>query len=361
MRAREVNVDFARAGTKGRQLNRVTAFFNAQVQGLDKVARTAKARPVETAFKSFLYAAVPSILAWRMANFDDDDTKKEYEEFTKQQKDMYWHFKMGDTWVKFPKPNAYGVMGSLVERVLDSAYKKDPAAFRGFGDTLQNEIVPSLIPNIVMSVIEAQTNYDYFTKRSVVPRKLEGLPPELQFTESTSEVSKAASKYLYAVTGDSISPIKFDHVLRNIGGTVGMEIVKTPDLLLKDNKMIENKALELPGVRSLVRAPFAKPFQSSESVDRFYELSKETGNARARYEIRLKSGESAVPNKDVRFSPVFDAASKQLSNMRKHRAAIQRSPNLSTEQRRDRVDAMDVKMVDLARSVLKRYDQYEKR
>ena len=363
MRAREVNVDFARAGKIGRNLNRYTAFFNAQVQGLDKVARTVKARPIETAFKAFLFAGIPSLIAWGLGNLGDDDDRKEYEEFPKQQKDMYWHFKMGETWVKLPKPNAYGVMGSLVERVLDSAFKKDPAAFRGGWATLWDEVSPPAVPNIFMSALEASTNYSFFTDRPIVPRKLEGLPPEMQFTESTSEVSKATSKYLFAVTGKSVSPMQIDHVLRSIGGTVGMEIVKTPDLLLKDknSSMVENKALELPGVRSLVRAPFAKPFQSSESVDRFYELSQKTGDARARFEIRQKSGEAAAPNKDVLFSQVFDGASKQLSNMRKHRAAIQRSPQLSIEQKRQYMDKLDVAMVDVARNVLQHYDRYEMR
>ncbi len=40
MRAREGNLDFARAGSVGRELNRATAFFNANVQGVDKAVRT---------------------------------------------------------------------------------------------------------------------------------------------------------------------------------------------------------------------------------------------------------------------------------------------------------------------------------
>jgi hypothetical protein len=43
--SREVTLDFNRAGIKGQAANRIIAFFNAQLQGADKMAREFKKNP----------------------------------------------------------------------------------------------------------------------------------------------------------------------------------------------------------------------------------------------------------------------------------------------------------------------------
>ena len=358
MRAREVNIDFARAGRTGRKLNRITAFFNVQVQGIDKVARSAAARPKQTMFKAALFAGIPSLLAWGLGNLDDEETRKEYNELSKQQKDMYWNFKIGDSWYKLPKPNTYGLVGSLLERTLDKAYKDDPAAFRGFWGTLWDEGVPPMMPNLIMAGIESATDYNFFTERPIVPRKMEGLPPEMQYTENTSEVSKALSRYLQKVTGNTVSPMRIDHVLRNVGGTVGMEFVNAPNLIFEDRRpdTATGVAKELPFVRSLVQAPFADPYRNSESIDRFYEVAEQTRDERTRYETQRQAGERVTPGRDVQYAKLFADQSRILSQLRRQRAAMQEHPRMSQEQKEERTRAIDRRMIDLARQTLERYD-----
>lgn len=348
MRAREVNIDFARAGTKGRVVNRYTAFFNAQVQGLDKAARTFKARPKETALKMALFAGVPSLVAWALGNFDDDETKKQYNDIPKGLKDLYWHYKVGGEWLRLPKPNAYGIFGSLVERALDSAYAKDPAAFRGFMDTLWDEAVPPVVPSALMPAIEVWANKNSFTGRAVVPRKYENLPPEMQYGPQTSWVAKQMGELL------GVSPMAIDHMIRGVTGTVGGEIAKLPDRVVGDRNREAEKLTELP----LIRTSFSQPYRNSESIDRFYEVAEQTNRAKIRYETKRKAGEKAEAGKDLRFAQQFARASKSLSDLRKQRAAIQQHPSLSPASKRKYLDKMDEQMADLAREVLERYDKY---
>lgn len=63
-KARDLTLNFARAGTKGRQLNRWTAFFNAQIQGFDKFCRMLYERPIETVTFSTAYITLPTIALW---------------------------------------------------------------------------------------------------------------------------------------------------------------------------------------------------------------------------------------------------------------------------------------------------------
>lgn len=350
MRAREVNTDFARAGTKGRVVNRYTAFFNAQVQGMDKAARTFKTRPKETALKMALFAGIPSLVAWALGNFDDDETKKEYNDIPKGLKDIYWHFKVGDEWLRLPKPNAYGVFGSLVERALDSAHRKDPAAFRGFMDTLWGEAVPPVVPSALMPAIEVWANKDSFTGRPVVSRKYENLPPEMQYGPQTSGVARQMGELL------GVSPMMIDHMIRGVTGTVGGELAKLPDRVVGGRNREAEKWTELP----LIRSSFSQPYRNSESIDRFYELAERTSREKIRYETKRKAGEQAEVGKDLRFASQFASVSKSLSDLRRQRAAIQQHPSLSPASKRKYLDEMDERMVDLARGVLERYDKYGK-
>lgn len=96
-------MDFQRAGAWGKGANSVIAFFNAGVQGLDKVMRTFRERPGQSLAKAFLYITLPSILAWALAH-RNEETAEEYKQITKWKKDLAWCVKLGGTWISIPKP-----------------------------------------------------------------------------------------------------------------------------------------------------------------------------------------------------------------------------------------------------------------
>ena len=62
--AREVTLDFSRSGTIGQQLNQIIPFFNACVQGGDKMIRLFKDDPLGTSLKVAKYIILPSMLLW---------------------------------------------------------------------------------------------------------------------------------------------------------------------------------------------------------------------------------------------------------------------------------------------------------
>jgi hypothetical protein len=346
MRAREVNIDFQRAGSAGRQYNKSTAFFNAGVQGVDKTLQTLRARPYETMAKVGLYVGIPSLVAWALGQGGDEEDREEYEGIGKQMKDLYWHFKMGDTWVRIPKPEQYGLFGSLVERALDAAYKKDPAAFRGFGDSIADAALPPLVPTLLLPWGEVWANKSSFTGRPIVSRKYEGLPNELQYGPETSGIAKRIGE----MTG--ISPLNVDHVIRGMGGTVGREAAKLPDRLLGSRNREEERWNEKPFIRSF----FTNPNRSNEIVDQFYELSDRMMKAKNGYEARGSVGE---PGKDVELAGAFAKARRNLAKINRVRAEIQQDPNMSPREKRKEMDELDKDAVNLAREMMREYNEYE--
>ena len=57
--SRDVDLDFARSGSKTRPLNAMNLFFNVALQGPEKAVRTFKERPFDTTLKASLYITIP--------------------------------------------------------------------------------------------------------------------------------------------------------------------------------------------------------------------------------------------------------------------------------------------------------------
>jgi hypothetical protein len=99
--------------------------------------------------------------------------------------------------------------------------------------------------------------------------------------------------------------------------------------------------------------------RNSESMDRFYEISERTSKAKSGFEARRKSNQASEPDQDVQFAGLFDSASKNISELRKARTAVQQNPNLEPREKRSRMDDIDEKMIDIARATLEKYDKKE--
>jgi hypothetical protein len=349
MLARQVNVDFARGGTLGKKINRVIAFFNANIQGTDKMVRTLMERPIETMAKASLFVLLPSLASWIAGQLGEDDDKREYEEISRLEKDLAWVYKVNGVWVRIPKPEGFGMMGSLLERSLDWMYKKDKAAFNGFGQDLAETLTPPLMPTLLRPWIEARANYSFFTGRPIVPHKYDRLPAEMQYGLGTSGFAVEIGEFL------EVSPMKVDHIIRGITGTVGIEVLKGLSGTMGGDTREATGFTEKPFVKTF----FSNPNHNSESVDRFYEIAERTSKAKAGFDIRTKGGEKVEADKDVRMATLFSRASETLSNLRKHSAAIRNNKNLTPKEKRRRMDALDLKMIKIARKALARYDEDE--
>ena len=83
--AREITLDFQRVGAKMHALNSIIAFFNAQMEGVDRAARAIKANPFAFTAKSVASITLPSLYLW-WAQKDDPRVK----EIPRWERDMFW-------------------------------------------------------------------------------------------------------------------------------------------------------------------------------------------------------------------------------------------------------------------------------
>jgi hypothetical protein len=212
-------MDYAKAGTIMKWINRASPFTNANLRGLAKVVFGAKNHAGLYALNWALYVLAPTlaVLAW---NRSDEERWKEYLQLPAYRRDFFWNFKVGDTWVMLPKPHLLGVLAGGVERLIMKAMGEKHAG-EGFGKSLSsnlpiNNVAEALGP--LQTFVELFANRDFFRDRPILPEWERGLKLELR--EGTKFASGAGRSIADALntTGLTIDSRHVDHVLNSMGG-----------------------------------------------------------------------------------------------------------------------------------------------
>lgn len=272
--SREITLDFARAGSQGRAINMIAAFFNAQVQGLDRTVRAFKDNPLRTTAKVAAAITTPSVLLW-LANHNDE----RYKSLPQWQKDMFWIVMTKDTIYRIPKPFELGlVFGSLVERSLDYAAERDPEMALRFLKTMAGGFIPNLMPTAAQPVLEQWANKSFFTGASLVPKDRENDLPELRYNDYTSETTKAlghAIGQIPKVRDMSIAaPAVIDNYIRGWSGGLGTYAVQLADKALRETGVLPNPVkadptlADIPVVKAFV---IRFPSASTQHINDFYD------------------------------------------------------------------------------------------
>ena len=243
--ARESSTDFSRGGEYAVALNKLIPFFNASLQGNDKMMRTLlrdKGGRTAAWVRGAMMVTLPSVLLW-MANHDEDW----YKDQPLWMKNHFWLFSLDDgkTIWKIPKPFEIGLLfGSLAERFLDWRLDQDPDAMKAWAKQYKDAVwtldPASLLGPMVSSAVEAKHNYDAFRDTKVVKGWLEDVVPREQYTANTSEFAKWLGD---KGPGNGWSPLKIDHIIRGSFGGLGRwgtdivsEIIMMSDPKIKDMK-----------------------------------------------------------------------------------------------------------------------------
>lgn len=219
--ARIVTLDFTRNGIQGRKINRYVPFFNAAIQGSDKMARLLadeKTR-LRTLRNLAVYIMAPTLALWVMQMNTDPEKRRKLNAGLKYSN---WVIPVGDTWIRIPKPQEAGVtFGSLLEAALDTMYAHDKNAMSKWAAEAWRVIKPEFIPTVIIPMMEWEANYNFFTGRQVVANRLNKLHEELQYTPTTTESSKSLAKIMKEAGMEPLSPLKTDNAIRGLFGTMG--------------------------------------------------------------------------------------------------------------------------------------------
>lgn len=338
LESRDITLDFSRRGSHTKKANQVIAFFNATIQGADKMARAFKEDPRGMTVKTMLYITLPSILLWYM-NKDDE----RYQELPQWEKDTFWIIPGKENMYRVPKPFEAGVLfGTSFERMLqyfdDAKNNRKSVGFKGFGDRVIDSLAPSFIPTAMIPVVEAMTNYSLFRQRNIIPQSQENLPAHLQYGANTSELAKFVGDKI------NVSPYIVDNTIRGYGGGLaglGLSGIDAATGAKENNA--SKKWYEAPGLRGFTVAPY----QSSDSVQRVYDDYKEQEKLHNEFKLTGQRPEGY----DAKEFAKLKNASDSLKGLNKASKAIINNERMSGEQKRDQLDKINMRKANIARSV----------
>lgn len=330
--AREVTVDFSKSGIYGEQINRYIPFFNACLQGGDKIYQLMREDPHGTMMKMFLTIVLPSALLYAF-NRDKDWWK----DLDPDIKNNYWC--LSDK-LRIPKPQEIGVLlGSGIEAFFEQASGRDKKAVSNVLDAFLDNMTPSIIPTLILPLVEWKTNYSYFRGQQLVSSKYQRMPDELQYNDYTSELSKGIGKVF------KVSPMKVDNLVRGYTGTMGALLWSMAgEPFAKANNLPAKHFNEMLFVRdfNVTDANLSRP------MNEFYGILDKANRQHAGYGVKGKP-EAAV--KGIR------SAGSMISKIRKDIDKITQS-NLTPERKRELIDKRKEKMNQIAKQATARYGKY---
>jgi hypothetical protein len=338
LESRDITLDFSRRGTHTKRANQVIAFFNATIQGADKMARAFKEDPRGMTVKTMLYITLPSVMLWYM-NKDDE----RYQELPQWEKDTFWIIPGKENMYRIPKPFEAGVLfGTSFERMLqymdDAKNNRKSVGFKGFGGRVFDSLAPSFMPTAMIPAVETITNYSLFRQRNIIPQSQENLPARLQYGANSSEVAKFVGDKI------NVSPYIVDNTIRGYGGGLAGLGLSGIDAVsgAKENNA-SKKWYEAPGLRGFTAAPY----QSSNSVQRVYDDYKEQEKLHNEFKLTGQRPEGY----DAKEFAKLKNASNSLKNLNKASKAIINNERMSGEQKREQLDKINMRKANIARSV----------
>lgn len=337
--ARDVTLDFGRHGKSTQSMNQTIAFFNAAIQGTDKMVREFKEHPGQMLTKTFIGITLPSVMLWYL---NKDDPR--YQELPQWQKDIFWVIPGKDTLYKIPKPFELGILfGTVPERVMQYMYDKEKGrngpGFKGLGSSILENLAPSIIPTGFLPAAEWMSNYSFFMDRNIVPLSQSKLPDRQQYGPYTS--------YLARKVGNAfdLSPRKIDNTIQDVGGNLaalGNSLIDQASGLSETRPA--KRASEMPGVRGFTATPYA----SSDSVQRLRDDFSQQEKLYNEFKMTKQKPEGYDASKYVRYKNAMDAMQWTYKAQKK----VMDSDHLSSEEKRERIDRIKMQQTNIARRAL---------
>ncbi|MCP4493229.1 MAG: ParB N-terminal domain-containing protein [Gammaproteobacteria bacterium] len=359
-------LDFARTGTFPaiRFIAQTVPFFNARLQGLDKMYRSAgatkqwrdKDQQRQFITVTSMYAVASTLLYLAMK---DDDDFKEAEDWEKR---TYHLFKVpgSDKMYRIPRPFEVGAIAYMSEKMTEQFIDSNSQIKDLKGEvihTLSDTFSFNPIPQAFKPLVEVYANKNMFTGRGIETMGMQYLTKPERFQPWTSEVAVTASKAMSKVTPESatLSPVQIQHMVRAYTGWAGATILAGADGVIElalRTKNPQKKWFEYEPVKTFAREGDGR---HSKSITQFYEnlneLSKIWGDIR-KYRDSDKGKALMEKHKEkLSFRKQYNRKSRKLSKLRKKNKVIYENQKMDKNTKRTRIDNNNAEMRKIAQEI----------
>ena len=337
-----VTTNFAAGGDLTKFLNRNGAtFLNASVQGVMQQVRNVREAKMN-GLKGWAHlagkcavASIPAIILNNLM-WDDDDEYEELSDYVKQ--NYYVVAKFGDgKFVRIPKGRTLAVIQDALEQTMNALSGNDEADLASFTQLVITNLAPNnpIEDNILAPVIQAWNNETWYGD-DLVPTRLQDLPSEEQYDESTDSLSVWLGERV------PISPYKINYLLNQYSGAVGDSLLPmiTPEAESEKDTAIGK-----------ITAPIRDAFTTdsvlkNQNVSDFYDKKDElVTNAKRR----------GATDEDILSNKYFNSINTEIGKLYGEKREIQ-SGDYTDSEKYYLVKEIQKKINALSKEALNEYD-----
>lgn len=367
MAAQDRTLRFSNRGGSqaAKNLASVTPFWNAKMQGWDKLARLLK--DPKTYGAASVMITAPSVALW----FENKDNPL-YWQRPQWERNLFWLVPTPDKqeFVRIPKPFEIGFMfGSSFERVLDYAAQRgiitsaapvmaEPERVLGrtiidIVSTTGEGTIP--VPPIISTPAQLLFDRDMFRNRRIVTRP--DLPAELQAQPETSALARGAASTF------GVAPEKVDFLLRDVGGTMGAEGARVLDMAARASGIPASEPsgglpffgrAELRFItqnRGQTESEVAarERLRRLERVDAGYKEVRKTGDPALLRQYILENRNDLLTLRQLRRPTATQRSLvRQLDDLQSLRRRVQQDKRFTADQRKDILGRIRLKSAQVA-------------
>lgn len=341
--AARVTTDFSAGGHFVKMLNRNGfTFLNASVQGaVQQVRNVREAR--YNGLKGWAQLAgkvVAAGLPFMLLNhllWDDDEEYADLSDYVKQS-----YYIVGKTedgkFIRIPKGRALAVIQNAFQQMENLVTGNDEVDLAAFGQLVVDNLAPSnpLDNNLIAPLAQAFRNETWYGE-DLVPTRLQSLPAEEQYDESTDSLSK----WLGEKTG--LSPYKINYVLDQYSGFVGDTFLPmmTPEAESGNDTFAGN--MVAPWVDKFT----TDPVFNNQNVSDFYDMKDE---------LSITANGMNATDDDILASKYMNSINAELGKLYAAKREIQNDTTLSDSEKYAAVRDIQSQIVDLTKQSLDTYD-----
>ena len=338
-------------------------FFNAYVQGMDVLYRAASGKDSSSSVgraqaRQLFWSRAGTVAAlsalYALIAGEDED----YQDMDLRTRNGNWILPGG---YKIPVPGELGAIFKVIpETVVEylrrsgtpeeqTALEAIRASAKYMSEQYIERTVP--IPQAVKPLIEAWTNYSFFTGRELEGIYQKQQDPSMRTTSRTSELAQAISNFSRDVIGvDAVSPIQIDNMLNGYFGSTAALVTMMTDSLLNPTR------IDRPLHKYALLSNYLYDPIGTRSLTEFYDEREKVGKANNTLRQLMKTDiERAVAYADAHqeelaLESAMNSTLEQLERTRAYRKFLN-SPDgaadMSKEERESELNEIKKMEVEL--------------
>jgi len=356
-RGREI-INFRRRGAAGTVsfLVATVPFVNAYMQSMDLLYRNAMGTDNSMGInrnqaRARLMQQLATVAAFSMiyALMMSDDEEYNNMELRERNK----HFLIPGLDVKIPVPPEWAAVAKVPAEMFVEYVRKDgtpeelyamEAVKAVFGAVLEAVGAPLPIPAALRPVLEAFTNYSFFTGDQLEGTYQRTLDPSQRVNYRTSEFSRVVAEAAAGLGFDVVSPIMIDHLITGYTATTGSTLLAMTDALLNPDRM------DRPIYKTFMASTFIYDPIGSRADREFYDFAEKVMPKARTLNEMLKTNPDGVEAYAEKHAAALEAAEfvgaaiQQLGEMRKYekylRSDLAAEDGMSQEERQAALDEL---------------------